>query len=70
MWTVPEVCGPRSFLHDISLPAGPECSGPVWGNIAAAQHDRPRPPLAAVSYENHLLHLDGDPHHILGHRSV
>lgn len=36
VWTFPEVCGPRSFLYDISLPAGPERGRPVWRNVAAA----------------------------------
>lgn len=69
VWTFPDVCGPCSFLHNISLPTGPERGGPLWGNIAAAQHDHPRSPFTTVSYEDHPLHLDGDSHHILGHRS-
>lgn len=69
VWTFPEVCGPRSFLHHISLSAGPERRRPLRGNLAAAQHDHPRSPITAVPDEDHPLHLDGDSHHILGHRS-
>lgn len=69
VWTVPEVCGPCSFLYDISLPTGPERSRPVWRNVAAAKHDHPRSPVATVPHEDHPFHLDGDSYHILGHRS-
>lgn len=69
VWAFPEVRGPRSLLCHVSLPAGPQCRRPLRGNITAAKHDHPRSPVTALPYEDHPIHLDGDSHHILGHRS-
>lgn len=69
VWALLEVRGPRGLLCHVSLPAGPQCCRPLRGNVATAKHDDPRSPVPALPYEDHPVHLDGDSHHILGHRS-
>lgn len=69
VWAFPEVRGPRSLLCHVSVSAGLQCRRPLRGNITAAKHDHPWSPVTALPYEDHPIHLDGDSHHILGHRS-
>lgn len=70
-----EVRGPCLVLHHLPGPTDSECRGPFCRAHPAGKHDPPSAPrtstpvwpAAASSFNYNTLHMDGDPHHLVGH---